>query len=69
MEVRVCLMLQPLFLWGNNPHYPQNRRLGGNQRWSGCSGEEEDLVPARNQTPYCPAHNLLTILSYCGSQY
>jgi hypothetical protein len=33
MEVRVCLMFQPLSPWGNNPHYPLNRRLGGNQSW------------------------------------
>jgi hypothetical protein len=26
-------MLQPLSPWGNNLHYPLNRRLGGNQSW------------------------------------
>jgi hypothetical protein len=43
MEVRVCLMLQSLSPWGNNPHYPLNRRLGGHQRWCGCCGERKIL--------------------------
>jgi len=45
--------------------YSPNRRLGGYQKWPGRFGEEKDLlVPARIQTPDCPARSLITIASF-----
>jgi len=32
----------PLYPWGKRPQYPFDRRLGGPQRWSGCSGKEKN---------------------------
>jgi len=41
-------MPQPLYLWGKEPPYPLDRRLGRPQSWSGCNGEEKKslLLPA-----------------------
>jgi len=33
-------MSQPLYRWGKSPWYPLDRRLGGPQSWSVCSGEQ-----------------------------
>jgi hypothetical protein len=56
----VNFMPWPLYLWGKNPWYPLNRRLGVPQSWSGCFGEEENpLSPAGNQNPDPPAHILV----------
>jgi len=40
-------------LWpqGKSPWYPLDRRLGGPQRWSGCSGEERDSQPPPKSKP------------------
>jgi hypothetical protein len=32
----------PLYPQGKSPWYPLDRRLGGPQSWSGCSGEEKN---------------------------
>jgi hypothetical protein len=43
-------MPRPLYLRGNNPFYPFDRRLGGPQNWPGRNGEEKNLAPTRTRT-------------------
>jgi hypothetical protein len=35
----------PLYSQGKSPWYPLDRRLGGPQSQSGCSGEEKNFQP------------------------
>jgi len=39
---------------GNNSWYTLNRRLGEPQGWSGCFGEEINLLPLPGTKPYFP---------------
>jgi len=41
----VSFLLQPLYPHGKSPWYPLDRRLGGSQSWSVCSGEEKNFQP------------------------
>jgi len=47
--------------------YPLNRKVDGPPKsWSGCFGEEKDLlalVGIKPQFPGCPAYSLVTILT------
>jgi hypothetical protein len=36
---------QPLYLHGNSPRYPLDKRLGGTESWSGYGGKEENSQP------------------------
>ena len=56
----VSFIPQPPKLW-KQTSYPSNRRLGGPQSWSGHFGEGKDLLPARIQTHYHPACNLVIL--------
>jgi hypothetical protein len=42
---------RPLYLRGNNPRYPLDRRLGGPESQSGRRGEETILDPTGTRTP------------------
>ena len=54
----VSSMRWPLYLWGKNPWYLLNRRLGAPQSWSGCFGEKKITPPSENWNPEPPAHIL-----------
>jgi len=45
-------MSQPLYPWVNSPQDPFNRRLGGPQSWSGCSGKEKKYLPVPGIEPF-----------------
>jgi hypothetical protein len=55
----------PPYPWGKSPWYPFDRRVGGPQSWSGCSGKEkvyhhcscQELILGR------PAHRLVTLVT------
>jgi hypothetical protein len=41
----MSFMLILLYLQGKIPWYLLDRRLGGPQSWSGCSGKEKESLP------------------------
>jgi len=45
MEVSSQLTPWQLYPHGKSPRYPLDRRLGGPQSCSGCSGEEKNSQP------------------------
>jgi hypothetical protein len=45
----------PLYLLGNSPMYPLDKRLGGPQSRSGRSGKEKSLASCRESNPDRPA--------------
>jgi hypothetical protein len=48
----VSFMLGLLYPQGKSPCYPYDRRMGEQQSWSGCGGEEKrNPFPSGNQTP------------------
>jgi hypothetical protein len=47
----VSFTLLPLYLRGQNPRYPLDRRLRGPQSWSGRRGEQKILEPTGTRTP------------------
>jgi hypothetical protein len=58
MEVQ----LNTFIILGSSPRYPFDRRLGGLQSRSGCSGERKFRNPAGEFNLCGPASSLLTIL-------
>jgi hypothetical protein len=48
---RVSFTPRSLYLRGNRPRYPLDRRLGGPQSRYGRCGEEKNLAPAGNRNP------------------
>jgi hypothetical protein len=54
----------PLYLQGQSPWYPSDRRLGEPQIWSGQCGEEKNLALSGTESRH-PAHGpSLYLLSY-----
>ena len=47
----------PLYLWGKNPWYILNRRLGAPQSWSGCFGEKHKTCLSGNWNADPPAQS------------
>jgi hypothetical protein len=65
---RLMVSTTPQFLYSRvkSPQYPLDGRLGGPQNWSGCYGEEKNLLPLlgiKLQFLGRPAHSLVTILT------
>jgi hypothetical protein len=45
MEVGGQLCAPATFTQGNSPLYPQDKKLGGTQSWSGCGGKDKKFFP------------------------
>jgi len=62
MEVSGQLHTLAALTTGKSHQYPTDRRLGGPQSKSGCSGGEKDLCHYWESNPGYPAHSPVTTL-------